>query len=110
MRLTMLSLMGAGGRFGTAVDRKTQFLNTDHRLVVAAQKLQLKSGEMVPYQLRLDVGKLMDERVAEESANRLNRDLGWGGGGGGLGVLRNPKRVVRCLQDHHHRCCCQWMS
>ena len=102
--MTMLSLMGAGGRFGTAVDRKTQFLNTDHRLVVAAQKLQLKSGEMVPYQLRLDVGKLMDERVAEESANRLNRDLGWG-----LGVLRNPKRVVRCLQDHH-RCCCQWMS
>ena len=33
-----------------------QFLNTDHRLVVATLKLQLKSGRMVPSQPRLDVG------------------------------------------------------
>ena len=52
-----------------------QFLNTDHRLVVATLKLQLKSRRMVPSQPRLDVGKLKDESVAEEFANRLSRDL-----------------------------------
>ena len=36
---------------------------------------------MVPSQPRLDVGKLKDERVAEEFANRLNGDLGEGGSG-----------------------------
>ena len=40
------------------VHRSAQFLNTDHRLVVATLKLQLKSGRMVPSQPRLDVGKL----------------------------------------------------
>ena len=54
----------------------TQVLNTDHRLVVATLKLQLQSGRMVPSQPRLDVDKLKDERVAEEFANRLSRDLG----------------------------------
>ena len=58
-----------------------QFLNTDHRLVVATLKLQLKSRRMEPSQPRLDVGKLKDERVAEEFANRLSGDLG------GLGAL-----------------------
>ena len=53
-----------------------QFLNTDHRLVVGTLKLQLKSGRMVPSQARLDVGKLKDERGAEEFANRLFGDLG----------------------------------
>jgi len=43
-----------------------QFLNTDHRLIVATLKLQLKSRRMVPSQLQLDVGELKDERVAEE--------------------------------------------
>jgi len=53
-----------------------RFLNTYHRLVVATLKLQLKSRRMVPSQPRLDVGRLKDERVAEEFANRLNGDLG----------------------------------
>ena len=58
------------------VYRSAQFLNTDHRLVVATLKLQLKSRRMVPSQPRLDVGKFKDERVAEEVANKLSRDLG----------------------------------
>ena len=58
------------------VCRSAQFLNTDHRLVVATLKLQIKSRRMVPSQSRLDVGKLKDERIAEEFANRLSRDLG----------------------------------
>ena len=57
------------------VYRSAQFLNTDHQLVVATLKLQLKSRRMVPSQPRLDVGKLKDERVAEEFANRLSGDL-----------------------------------
>ena len=69
------------------VYRSAQFLNTDHRLVVPTLKLQLKSGRMVPSQPRLDVGKLKDERVAEEFANRLNGDLG------GLGALGDPKEL-----------------
>ena len=56
-----------------------EFLNTDHRLVVATLKLQLKSRRMAPFQPRLDVGKLKDERVAEEFANRLS----WGFVGSG---------------------------
>ena len=56
--------------------RSAQFLNTDYRLVVATLKLQLKSRRMVPSQPRLDVGKLKDERAAEEFANRLSGDLG----------------------------------
>ena len=35
------------------VNRSAQFLNTDHRLVVATLKLQLKSRRMVPAQPRL---------------------------------------------------------
>ena len=56
-----------------------QFLNTDHRLVVATLKLHLKSRRMVPSQPRLDVCKLKDERVAEEFANSLSGDLGGSG-------------------------------
>ena len=69
------------------VYRSAQFLNTDHRLVVATLKLQLKSRRMVPSQPRLDVGKLKDERVAEEFANRLSGDFG------GLGALGNPEEL-----------------
>ena len=58
------------------VYRSAQFLNNDHRLVVATLKLLLKSRRMVPSQPRLDVGKLKDERVAEEFANRISGDLG----------------------------------
>ena len=63
------------------VYKSVQFLNTNHRLVVATLKLQLKSKRMGPSQPRLDVGKLKDDRVAEEFANRLSGDLG------GLGAL-----------------------
>ena len=58
-----------------------------HRLVGATLKLQHKSRRMVPSQPRLDVGKLKDERVAEEFANRLSGDLG------GLGALRDPEEL-----------------
>ena len=47
---------------------------------------------MVPSQPRLDVGKLKDERVAEEFANRLSGDLG------GRDALGNPKELWVCLQ------------
>ena len=76
------------------VYRSAQFLNPDHRLVVATLKLQVKSGRMVPSQPRLDVGKLKDKRVAEEFANRLSGDLG------GSGCFGRFLRVVECLQDH----------
>ena len=59
------------------VYRSAQFLNTDQRLVVATLKLHLKSRRMVPSQPRLDVGKLKDERVAEEFLSRLGGDF-WG--------------------------------
>ena len=88
------------------VYRSAQFLNTDHRLVVATLKLHLKSMRMVPSQPRLDVGKLKDVRVAEEFANKLSGDLG------GLGALGGPQElcnafkttvldvVGRCLGTH----------
>ena len=69
------------------VHRSAQFLNTDHRLVVATLKLHLKSRRMVPSQPRLEVGKLKDERVAEEFANKLSGDLG------GLGALGDPEEL-----------------
>ena len=69
------------------VYRSTQFLDTDYRLVVATLKLQLKYVRMVPSQPWLDVGKLKDERVAEEFASRLNGDLGV------LGTLGNPEEL-----------------
>ena len=64
------------------VYRSAQFLNTDHRLVVATLKLHLTSRRMVPMQPRLDVGKLKDESVAEEFANKLS---GYFGGSGCFG-------------------------
>ena len=69
------------------VYRSAQFFNTDHRLVVATLKLQLKSRRLVPSQPRLDVGKLKDERLAEEFANRLNGNFR------GLGVSGNPEDI-----------------
>ena len=64
------------------VYRSAQFLNSDHRLVVATLKLYHKSRGMVPSQPNLDVEKLKDERVAEKFVNRLSGDLGvwvfWG--------------------------------
>ena len=67
------------------VYRSAQFLNTDHRLVVATQ--QLKSRRMEPSQPRLDVGKLKDESAAEEVANRLSGDMG------GLCASGNPEEL-----------------
>ena len=69
------------------VYQSAQFLNNDHRLVVATLKLHLKSRRIVPSQPRLDVGKLKDERVAEEFANRLSGDLG------GLDALGGPEEL-----------------
>ena len=62
-----------------SLPRSAQFLNTDHRLMVSTLKLQLKSRRMVPSQPGLDVGKLKDERIAEEFANKLSGDLGGSG-------------------------------
>ena len=64
-----------------------QFLNTDHKLVAATLKLQLQSGRMVPCQPWLDVGKLKDERVAEEFVNRPSGDLRC------LGALKDRKEL-----------------
>ena len=69
------------------VYQSAQFISTDHRLVGATLKLQHKSRRMGPFQPMLDVGKLKDERAAEEFANRLSGNLG------GLGALRNPKEL-----------------
>ena len=84
-----------GGRWSMIqncrVYRSAQFLNTDHRLVVATIKLQLKSRRMVPSQPSLDFGKLKDERVAEEFANRLSGDLG------ALGAFGDPEELWSAL-------------
>ena len=58
------------------VYRSAQFLNADHRLVVATLKIHLKSRRMVPSQPWLDVGKVKGERVAESFLNKLSGDLG----------------------------------
>ena len=65
------------------VYRSAQFLNTDHRLILATMKLKLKYRRIVPSQPRLDVGKLKDERVVEEFADRLSGDFGGSGCFGG---------------------------
>ena len=69
------------------VYHRGQFLNSDHRLVVATLKLQRKSERMVPSQPRVDVDKLKDERVADEFAKRLSGDLG------DLDALGNPEEL-----------------
>ena len=75
------------------VYRSAQFLNTDHRLVLATLTSQLKTGRMVPSQPRLDVGKLQNERAAEEFADRLSRDF-WGLDAlGDLGALGNLEEL-----------------
>jgi len=70
-----------------SVYRSAQFLNTDHWLVRATLKLHLKSWRMVSSQPRLDVGKLKDETVAGEFANRLSGDVG------GLRALGDPEEL-----------------
>ena len=89
------------------VYRSAQLLNTDHRLVVATLQVQLKCRRMLPSQARLVVGKLKDEKVAEEFANRLSGDLG---GLGALGDLKELWSAIkttvldvasRCYGTHH---------
>ena len=67
------------------ISGSAQFLHTNHGLVVATLKLQLKSVRMVLSQPWLDDSKLNDEREAEEFVNRLSGDFG------GLGVLGTLK-------------------
>ena len=69
------------------VYRNAQFLNTDYRLVVVTLKLHLTSRRLGPFQPSLDGGKLKDERVAEEFANRLSGDLG------SVGALVDPEEL-----------------
>jgi len=61
----------------------------------ATLKLQLKSGRMVTSQPRLGIGKLNDEREAEEFANRLSGALG------GLGAFGNPEELWSTFKNHH---------
>ena len=56
-------------------------------LVVETLNLYIRSRRMVPSQPRMGVGKLKDERVAEEFANKMSGDLGV------LGVLGNPEEL-----------------
>ena len=53
------------------VFRSAQFLNTDHRMLVATLKLRLKSSRLPASQPKLDVSQLRDETVATEFASRL---------------------------------------
>ena len=69
------------------VYRSAQFLKTNHRLVVATLKLQLKSRRMVPFEPWLNVGKLKYEKIAEEFVNRLSQDLG------GPGCFGDPEEM-----------------
>ena len=85
------------------VYRSAHFLNNHQRLVVAMLKLQLKSRRMAPSQPRLDVGKLKDEKVVEEFANRLSGDLG------GLGALGDPEELWSAFKSTV-LICCRWMS
>jgi len=64
--------------------------------VGATLKLQLKSGRMVPSQPRMDVGKLREERVAEEFANRPSGDLE------GLSALWNPAELWSAFKTTIH--------
>ena len=73
--------------------RSAQFFNTDYRLAVATVKFQLKSRRMVPSQPRLDVGRLEDERVAEEFANKLSGDLV------DVGVSADPKKFWSAFKN-----------
>ena len=77
------------------VYRSAQFLNTAHRLVVATLKLQLKSRRMVPSQPRLGIGKIKNERVTEDFANRLSGDLG------DLDAFGNPEVLWSAFRDDH---------
>jgi len=69
------------------VYHSSQFLITHYKFVVKTLKLHLKSGRMTRSQPTLDVGKLKDERIAEEFAKRLNGDFGV------QGALGNPEEV-----------------
>ena len=69
--IDMCSLMVAGGCSRAAGSNRV----LSSSIPTAGLKLQLTSRRMAPSQPRLDVGKLKDERVAEEFANKLSGDL-----------------------------------
>ncbi len=75
-----------GGRWrllqNCRVFRSAQFFNTDHRLVVATLRLQLKSKRLPPSQPRLDVDRLKDPAVAGTFADKLSVRLGGPSGAG----------------------------
>ena len=58
------------------VFRSAQFLNTDHRLLVATLRVRLKSRRLAPSKPRLDVSRLQDAAVANEFACELRDRLG----------------------------------
>jgi hypothetical protein len=53
------------------VYRSAQFLNTDHRLVVAALRIRLKTARLPPASSQLDVGKLAVPEVSNEYSRKL---------------------------------------
>ena len=55
-------------------------------------KFQLISRRMVPSPPWLEVGKIKDERIVEEFANRLSGDLG------SLGALGNPEELQNAFK------------
>ena len=67
------------------VFRSAQFFSTDHRLVVATLRLQLRSAKKPASQPKLDVGRLKDPAVAAEFAGKLGERLG------GLGDPEDPE-------------------
>ena len=73
----MFSLTAVGGFCRTAgFFRSAQFLNTDHRLLVATLRLQLKSRRKALSMPRLDVSRLQDEVVVNDFACELGGRLG----------------------------------
>ena len=86
-----------GGRWrilqNCRVFRSAQFLNTDHRLLVATLRVRLKSRRLAPSKPKLDVGRLRDGAVANDFASELRDRLGAACFGG-------PGGDVEFLQDH----------
>ena len=75
------------------VFRSAQFLNTDHRLLVATLRLRLKSRRMAPSMPRLDVSRLRDEVVANDFAHELGVRLG------GLPARGDPGEMWNFFRD-----------
>ena len=83
------------------VYQSCQLFKTDHRLVVATLKLQLKSRRMVPSHPQLEVGMLKDEGVSEEFVNSLSGDLEDIRFSGNLAGGIDLEGLGEYLQDYH---------